>query len=142
MRGTCWRLLTNVVRAVADVGGDLFHTLVVQHSLLLGEGTGKLLIDSSAGKEMSDITAAMIYENKLTGIMWPKPKHSILKVAHAKDKRGQTLCPNSRDDSCTVLQLDWLQLKPAVDSGLEDLLAFVKSLNGGFPFLMFKTQHS
>lgn len=40
--------LTDVVCAVADVGRDLFHTLVVQHGLLLCESAGELLVDSSA----------------------------------------------------------------------------------------------
>lgn len=33
-------LLTNVIGTVANVGRDLFHALVVQHSLLLGESAG------------------------------------------------------------------------------------------------------
>lgn len=36
---------TDVVSAVADVGGDLVHPLAVQHRQLLGERTGQLLID-------------------------------------------------------------------------------------------------
>lgn len=44
-------LLTNVICAVADVGRDLFHTLVVQHGLLFCESTGELLVDCSVRKE-------------------------------------------------------------------------------------------
>lgn len=51
-------VLTNVICTVADVGRDLLYTLVIQHSLLLRERTGKLLIDSSASTETADIMAA------------------------------------------------------------------------------------
>lgn len=50
--------LTDVVCAVADVGRDLFHTLVVQHGLLLCESAGKLLVDSSGGR--ARVSAALL----------------------------------------------------------------------------------
>lgn len=40
--------LTDVVRAVADVGRDLLHALLVQHGLLLRERAGELLVDGPA----------------------------------------------------------------------------------------------
>lgn len=43
--------LTNVVGTVADVGRDLLHTLVIQHSLFFCESIGQLFIDGPTAKD-------------------------------------------------------------------------------------------
>lgn len=71
--------LTDVVGAVADVGRDLLHALVVQHGLLLRESAGELLVDSSARGEHR--VSQQPYSNTMSSqaTCWLKTKHGTLR---------------------------------------------------------------
>ena len=49
-------MLTNVVSTITNVGRYFLHTLAVQNSNLLGEGTGQLLVDGPGQQVTATLT--------------------------------------------------------------------------------------